>query len=174
MIWSDNILSSIHERISEGNTTWAQASQELTELHQEYISAEAARSAVRRWRNRAKLPVVPKPIEIVEDIKYKRNNPINKEPPITTVVFGAIGDTHLCSNYSRLDILESLYDIFHSLGVNTVYHTGNYVDGEAPFNTNEIHAHGIDGQARYFVENYPQRPGITTYYVDGDDHEGEI
>lgn len=89
-----------------------------------------------------------------------------------TIRFGALGDTHLCSRYERLDVLNTLYDIYAREGITTVYHTGNYIDGEARFNQNDLKVHGLGNQVRYFLDYYPQRDGIDTYYVAGDDHEG--
>lgn len=86
--------------------------------------------------------------------------------------FGAIGDTHLGSYYERLDILEALYDIFQKEGITTVFHCGNWIEGECDFNKHEVKIHGIEGQIEYFAENYPYREGITTYFISGDDHEG--
>lgn len=86
--------------------------------------------------------------------------------------FGAIGDNHLCSNYERLDVLNALYDEFARQKITTVYNTGNWIDGEARFNKHDLHTHGMDKQIAYFLENYPQRKGITTYLITGDDHEG--
>lgn len=90
----------------------------------------------------------------------------------TTIKFGAIGDSHLCSNYERNDVLNHMYDVFAGEGITDVYHTGNYIDGEARFNFADIHTHGLDNQVKYFVANYPQRAGITTHFIAGDDHEG--
>lgn len=86
--------------------------------------------------------------------------------------FGACGDNHLCSRYERLDVLNALYDIYEQEGISVVYNTGNWIDGEARFNKHDLHTHGMDNQIKYFLENYPQRKGITTRFVTGDDHEG--
>ena len=86
--------------------------------------------------------------------------------------FGAIGDTHLASTYEHLKALNSFYDELKERGVTQVLHTGNYLEGEAPFNKNEIKAYGFEGQAVYFVENYPQRPRMDTYFIDAHEHEG--
>lgn len=88
------------------------------------------------------------------------------------IAFGAVADSHLCSNYERLDVLHALYDKFESYGIDTVFHAGNIIDGEASFNKHDIHVHGFGNQVRYCVKNYPQRHGIVTKYVTGDDHEG--
>jgi predicted phosphodiesterase len=88
--------------------------------------------------------------------------------------FGLISDTHYGSKYAREDVCEALYDWFEQEGVTTVYHGGNWIDGEARFNKHDLipEAHGMQAQLDYFVERYPRRKGVTTYYVAGDDHEG--
>ncbi|MBL8644022.1 MAG: hypothetical protein JNK21_08805 [Rhodospirillaceae bacterium] len=86
--------------------------------------------------------------------------------------FGVVADAHLGSKYSRLDVLESLYDHFEAEGVKVVFNLGNWIDGEAKFNKHELLVHGMDAQMRYLAKYYPQRDGITTYAVTGDDHEG--
>lgn len=87
-------------------------------------------------------------------------------------VFGVVADTHLGSKYERLDVLEDLYTHFAEAGVTTVFHAGNWIDGEARFNKGDIHTHGFEEQLEYMARHYPQRAGITTYAVTGDDHEG--
>lgn len=90
-----------------------------------------------------------------------------------TFVFGATGDSHLGSKYERLDVLNDLYDRFAARGVDRVFHTGNWIDGfRARLNDQDVHVANIEGQLEYLAENYPQRKGITTYAVTGDDHEG--
>lgn len=89
-----------------------------------------------------------------------------------TYTFGFIGDTHLGSKYERLDVLNTLYDVFQIEGITKVFHQGNWVDGECRLNRHDIHTHGIDSQCDYLIKNYPQRDGITTYAITGDDHEG--
>ena len=86
--------------------------------------------------------------------------------------FGVISDTHLGSKYERLDVLNWEYDRFADAGVSHVFHAGNWIEGEARFNRFDIHVYGMDNQCQYLAEHYPQREGITTYAVSGDDHEG--
>lgn len=88
------------------------------------------------------------------------------------ISFGVIADMHLCSKAERLDVLNAAYDEFVRKGITTVLCPGNYVDGECRFNTHELLAHGIADQCQYCIDNWPSRPGIKTYFVDGDDHEG--
>lgn len=88
------------------------------------------------------------------------------------VIFGVTSDNHLCSKYSRLDVLNTLYDRFQDAGVTQVFNAGNWIDGEARFNKFDLLVHGMNQQVTYFVENYPQRKDISTSFVAGDDHEG--
>lgn len=88
------------------------------------------------------------------------------------VRFGLIADTHLCSKYARLDVLNALYDIYEREGIKVVYHCGNWIDGEARFNKNDILAAGFSNQYNYFLTNHPKRKGINTFLISGDDHEG--
>ena len=92
--------------------------------------------------------------------------------PDNTFVFGACGDQHLCSKYERIDVAERLYDRYADEGVDRVFNTGNWIDGEARFNKHDLKVHGMDAQLAYLAEHYPRRPGLHTYAVAGDDHEG--
>lgn len=87
-------------------------------------------------------------------------------------VMGFVADTHLGSKHERLDVLRALYDIYAAEGVTQVFHGGNWIEGQSKVNQHDIAVFGLESQLRYFIENYPQRKGITTYYVAGDDHEG--
>ena len=85
---------------------------------------------------------------------------------------GFTADNHLNSKYERNDVLEDMFDRFADAGVTDVYQGGNMIDGEARFNKFDIFNHGVEDQVAYFVEKWPQREGITTHFVTGDDHEG--
>jgi predicted phosphodiesterase len=95
-------------------------------------------------------------------------NHLHTEP----ISFGIVADMHMCSKSERLDVLQAAYDTFEERGINTVFCPGNYLDGECRFNTHELFAHGIADQVQYAIDHWPQKSGIKTYYVDGDDHEG--
>ncbi len=86
--------------------------------------------------------------------------------------FGAIGDNHLCSRYERLDVLNAIYDLYEAEGIEVVYNTGNWIDGEARFNKHDLNTYGMDNQINYWCKHYPKRNGIKTYFIAGDDHEG--
>lgn len=87
--------------------------------------------------------------------------------------FGLVADTHLCCKEERLSELHATYDLFAQEELKKVFHAGNPVDGYvARINGASVFATGVDDQAQYFIDNYPQRDGMTTYYITGDDHEG--
>lgn len=88
------------------------------------------------------------------------------------LTFGAIGDTHLCSKYARLDCLGDWYDQAAARGIRTVLHAGNWIDGEAEFNRHDLLVHGMDAQMQYLAEHYPRRDGVETWAITGADHEG--
>ena len=85
---------------------------------------------------------------------------------------GFVADTHIGSKYERMDVLNALYDRFENYGIETVFHGGNWIDGEARFNKFDIYVHGIEAQVANFLKKYPQRKGMTTKIISGDDHEG--
>lgn len=85
--------------------------------------------------------------------------------------FGAVSDTHLASKFYRPEVLNAIYDNFARHGIKHVFHGGNYIDGEKHDKFGVL-VHGMQGQIDYFCREYPQRDGITTYFVAGDDHEG--
>jgi hypothetical protein len=91
--------------------------------------------------------------------------------PDGSYVFGVMGDSHLGSKYERLDVLRDLYRKFAAAGVDRVFHTGNWIDGEARFNKFDLKVHGMERQLDYCIEQYPN-VGIETFAVTGDDHEG--
>lgn len=86
---------------------------------------------------------------------------------------GLVGDTHLACKEERLAELHATYDLFEKEGITQVFHAGNIVDGYIPrINGDSALRTSIDGQCHYVIDNYPQRKGITTYFITGDDHEG--
>jgi hypothetical protein len=99
-----------------------------------------------------------------------RLNPSMWEGDIIRI--GAVADNHLCNVHSREDVLNLLYDRFEKENIPLVYNCGNWIDGEHRFNKNELTVHGCTGQVKYFVEHYPERKGVETRFIAGDDHEG--
>ena len=85
---------------------------------------------------------------------------------------GFLGDSHLCSKYARLDCLKETYHRFEDAGIVHVFDTGNWIDGEFSENRHDLLVHGMDPQLRYLIHERPSVPGLTTYAVAGNDHEG--
>lgn len=86
--------------------------------------------------------------------------------------FGACGDFHMGSLHERLDVVNALYDLYEKEGITQVFDTGNWIEGECRLNYGDIKVFGLDDQIEYAIKHRPRKPGITTYFVAGDDHEG--
>lgn len=89
--------------------------------------------------------------------------------------FGSVSDTHLCSKWQQMTHLQTMYDIFKSEGIETVYHAGDITEGVSMRQGHEyeVFCHGVDEQTQYVINNYPQRQGITTKFITGNhDHSG--
>jgi len=182
LIWTDELCKRLLDELS-GGKTYNDVARELTVTSGEYIHFEKLRSALRRYNARANRALEQQMlIGFTTDSDEVREERI---PPIITVAphvqrenkplrirFGALGDTHLCSKYEDLDALNRLYEIYRQEGVSVVYHTGNWIDGEARFNASDLKVRGMDPQLRYFIEQYPRVDGIETRFIDGDDHDG--
>lgn len=130
----------------------------LDELHAQGVRIDLRGGEIELGRDAAP----PKPPTRIDTAKF-RGLPIK---------FGLTADNHLCSRYARMDVLNALFDIWEEQGITEVYQCGNMIDGEARFNKHDLVAYGLEEQVRYFVENWPQRKGIVTRFVTGDDHEG--
>jgi hypothetical protein len=87
-----------------------------------------------------------------------------------TFLFGAAGDLHAGSKYTRWDVREDLYRQFRDAGAQCNFDTGNWIDGEAPFNKYDLEVHGLTPQLKHLAKYHPK--GLPTYAVWGDDHEG--
>lgn len=160
-------------------------------LRSDLVRALKAQSTVEGLVRKLKISK-PQVLALVEDLEergyiiYRRGNAIGigKQVERETFVrrsqhfhgdilsFGVVADMHLCNKACRLDVLNAAYDEFESQGITTVFCPGNYIDGEGHNNRSELVAHGIPDQCQYAIDHWPHRKGITTYYVDGDDHEG--
>lgn len=112
-------------------------------------------------------------VRVGKTVRHADNRIVRKNQFVgKPMAFGVVADMHMCSHSERLDVLEAAYDEFARRKIDTVLCPGNYIDGECRFNAHELKAHGIADQCSYALDHWPQRKGIKTFYVDGDDHEG--
>ncbi len=88
-----------------------------------------------------------------------------------TYCFGAFGDLHAGSKYTRWDVREDLTRKAEEAGAQLIFDTGNWIDGEMRFNRHDLEAHGLDNQVRLLAERYP-KTDLATLAVTGADHEG--
>lgn len=80
-----------------------------------------------------------------------------------------ISDTHLCSKYDRVDILNYIYEKAYKENIKYVLHSGDFTDGKStrPEHVYELKELSYDGQVDYCVEKYPKQYGIKTYVISG-------
>ena len=80
---------------------------------------------------------------VLDAVSPKEFDPITHDLSEYTgkwVKFGACGDKHLGNMHSRLDVMKLLYDLYEEEGIDTVYDTGNWIDGECRFNKENAEA----------------------------------
>ena len=95
------------------------------------------------------------------------------EGEVEDVEICVVSDTHMCNKHQQLTLLNKVYDECVARGITKVLHCGDITDGQStrPEHLYELFAFGADEQADYVIKNYPQREGITTYFLTGN-HDG--
>jgi len=164
---SAQLMSKVGDAISKGspwNTIVEGGAWTTSNVNAENPTAVCATTA----------PAVDPLIEAAKTIPAEFGNiPLDVFDGDAWTKIGLVSDTHLCCREERLDALHAQYDLFQREGVKDVFHAGNIVDGYIPrINGASVIETSIDGQALYCARNYPQRDGITTHFITGDDHEG--
>jgi hypothetical protein len=83
--------------------------------------------------------------------------------------FALCGDTQFGSLYDRHDLVEKTYSICKRMGIKTVYHTGDMLDGIKMYRGHEyeLEVNGEDDQVKHCVGTYPEVKGITTRFITG-------
>jgi predicted phosphodiesterase len=88
--------------------------------------------------------------------------------------FMVISDSHLGSKNEQLTFLHYLYDEAKLRGITNIYHCGDLSEGFKKSRDDHmysLHSIGFDDQADYIIRNYPEREGITTFFITGNhDH----
>ena len=92
--------------------------------------------------------------------------------PDNRIKFGLSSDKHYGSKYCREEVIAELYQWFADEGVVAVLDSGNFIEGESRFNRYDITHHGLEAQTQHIVATLPKHPGLITYAVSGNDHEG--
>lgn len=108
--------------------------------------------------------------EVIKLKKPTQNNDIYELPNnIEHLKLLLISDTHLCSKYDRLDILNYLYDKAEDRGIKYVLHCGDVLDGlyvNRPQHIYELRCVGFDEHLDYVVNKYPHFSG-KTFFIGG-------
>lgn len=172
----DSVLKQSAKIFARCNYNQAEAARVLK------VSRSTLQNRIERAEEKGLIPRKPEPPPEPEPSPFA----IDFAPPVATVsgakwvmtstkdnkfVFGAMGDLHAASKYTRWEVREDLMRRAVDAGASCIFDTGNWIDGEAPFNRYDIETVGCDAQVNLLAQRYP-KVGIPTYAVTGDDHEG--
>ena len=110
--------------------------------------------------------------EIINLKTPPKNNDVYEIPAYSeNLKLCLISDTHLCSKYDRIDILNYIYEKAYKNNVKHILHSGDFTDGNnmrsRPEHVLELKEISYDGQVDYCVEKYPKQYGINTYAISG-------
>jgi len=108
---------------------------------------------------------------LVMTFKRKRPYKIPTELDGDTLNLGVISDTHIGSGYQRLDALNEFYNYCKKVGINTILHAGDVIDGWGVYKGQEFELHPYarswPEQKDMFVKEVPKIDGITTIFITG-------
>lgn len=108
--------------------------------------------------------------EIIKLKKPIKTDDIYQVPTTdTNIKLCLISDTHLCSKYDRLDILNYIYEEAEKRGIKHILHSGDFTDGRSsrPEHIYELKEVSYEGQVDYCIDKYPKSNSIKTYAIQG-------
>lgn len=113
---------------------------------------------------------------VLRDRPVERVVELDAPGPEGRVRFAVVSDTHLGHRRQQLTHLRDFYRAAAEWRAEFVLHAGDLVDGQRMHRDQEfeLHRHGVDAQARYAVEAYPElRRGKRAWptYVIGGNHD---
>jgi predicted phosphodiesterase len=93
--------------------------------------------------------------------------------------FALVSDTHGGSKHAQEESLHSFYDTCVSENIDTVVHGGDITHGLTVYKGQSMDlkpnvGYSYDDQTQYVIETYPERKGITTYFICGNHDEDAI
>ena len=119
------------------------------------------------------------PCDVIHNEIYRFSAPHNSPSPLiipsnlSHMRLLLISDTHLCSKYDRLDILNYLYDKALTTDTTAILHSGDLADGyylNRPQHLYELRVLGFDEHLDYVTSHYPKLDNIPTYFIGGNHH----
>lgn len=104
----------------------------------------------------------------IEDSRYREVIPLHHTIQ-TNGRIGVLSCTHFGSKFAQITALHQYYQRCKDLGVDTVLHCGDLLDGEKVYRGHrfEQHLQGFSDQRDFAVANYPRQKGIRTYVISG-------
>lgn len=109
-------------------------------------------------------------INVLTKVILPNDNEYTLNEDTKVIRLGIVSDTHLCSKYQQLTLLNQAYMDFHNRGITTVLHVGDLTDGDYKNRPDHIYSLfriGASDQADYVCEMYPKIKGLKTYFIQG-------
>ena len=147
-----------------------------TKLQEEYgfdAKYNAVKSFLSRHKNKAE-----KVIKEVKRVAVQNQEPKSYDAAwdgAKIVRFAVLGDTQFGSKYTQITHLHNFYDRLVMEGIDTVYHTGDIVEGlkMRVGHEYELYVISADAMRDDVIKNYPYREGIITHFITGN-HDASI
>lgn len=104
-------------------------------------------------------------------IYSKKNEQKNHIDELIHTKLCIVSDTHLCSKYQQLTLLNEVYKEALARDITDILHVGDFLDGDyhtvRPDHLYQIFEYGFTNQTNYAIEMYPHIEGITTHFITG-------
>lgn len=97
----------------------------------------------------------------------RKNKQSIKIQETNEITFGLIGCTHFGSIYCNIPAIEAFYEYVASMGIDTIYHGGDVLDGHKVYRGQEFEVNdvGLDRQLKRLTTF--NNHGITTKFITG-------
>lgn len=106
--------------------------------------------------------------EQIRATRFRHSTPI-KEYFRTEAKIGIVSDSHFGSLWERLDLVKKAYAIMHRMGIRTVLHAGDVMEGTGMRKGHEFELAlaGSDKQEAHVRDAWPEYKGMTTHFILG-------
>ncbi len=106
--------------------------------------------------------------ERIRGLSFSHSTPIGEYTGREARI-GLVSDSHFGSLWERLDLVKKAYAIMHRLGIKTVLHAGDVMEGTKmrPGHEFELALVGSDAQEEHVRNEWPEYKGMKTHFILG-------